>query len=231
MIRRVGDPEAVSGIDALCVWRVPLSEAPGRQWRHAFLEHARTLGIFHDAGLRLAEGTIFLQLDRGQLRSATEHLDGCIAEANAACGLAQDDTDSDVAPSGRPVILVVDDQSAIVATVGGMLARQGYHVLKATDPRDALQIAESRRVDLLLTDVVMPVMNGPELARRVLETSPRTRTLFMSAYAVEEVLARATPLLSKPFSYDTLAAAIRDALERPSPFRRSAPAAPSPLSR
>lgn len=227
MIRRAGGPEAVSGVDSVCIWRLTLTEAPEREWRRAFLEHATTVGMFHDAGLRVAEATVSLQLDRAHVRAAVDHLDRCIAEANAACGLTDD------APGAAPeadVVLVVDDQSAIVATIAEMLTMQGYSVIEVTDPREALRIARSRRVDVLLTDVVMPVMNGPELARRVLEASPAIKPVFMSAYAVEEALAWGTPFLSKPFSFATLTRAVRDAIDRPSPFR-PASAMPSPRAR
>jgi CheY-like chemotaxis protein len=235
MIRRVGDPVAVSGMDSLHLWHVTLSETPEREWRHAFLEHARAVGMFIDAGLRVADATVSLRLDRAHLRVGVEHLDQCIADANAACGLTEGDA-GDAAARETEVVLVVDDQSAIVDTVTELLKLSGYTVLCATDPREALRIAMSQHVDLLLTDVVMPVLNGPELARLVLEAKPGIKTIFMSAYAVEEALAWGTPFLAKPFTFDSLTRTVREALDhaatgartpRASPFSRSAPAAPT----
>jgi CheY-like chemotaxis protein len=226
MIRRSGEPDEVGGIDSLRVWHVGLTEAPGREWRHAFLDRVGATGLLHDVGLRLAGATVSLQLERARLRAAMEQLDRCIAGANAACGLAEEDDDSPAeAAPGSTVVLVVDDQSALVVTVAEMLALQGFSVLEATDPQEALRIVGSRHVDVLLTDVVMPVMNGPELARRVLAAHPGIKIVFMSAYAVEEVLAWGAPFLSKPFTYDVLAQAIRDAIDRTSPFNRSTTAA------
>jgi CheY-like chemotaxis protein len=229
MIRRLGDPIAVSGMDSVHVWHVTLSEPPSREWRHAFLERVDGVGMFVDAGLRVAEVTVSLQLDRSRLRAAVDLLDECMASANAACGMTEEAAD-EPAPEGE-VILVVDDQSAIVDTISELLKLSGYTVVCATDPREALRIAKGQHVDLLLTDVVMPVLNGPELARRVLEAKPGMKTVFMSAYAVEEALAWGTPFLAKPFTFETLTRAVREALDHSSPFSRPAPAAPSPFAR
>jgi CheY-like chemotaxis protein len=225
MIRRVGEPEAVSGIDSRRVWLVILSGTPDRQWRHAFLERVWAVGLFDDAGLRLADAAVSFELASTHLRAAVDHLDRCIAGANAACGLTDDGAGE--APEAG-VILVVDDESGIVGTIAEILARRGYAVLEATDPREALGIVRSRRVDLLLTDVVMPVMNGLELARRVREARPAVKIVFMSAYAIEEALAWGAPFLLKPFSYESLIRTVLDALDR-SPSRRPAPGTSSLL--
>jgi CheY-like chemotaxis protein len=229
MIRRVGDPIAVSGMESVHLWHVTLSEAPSREWRHALLAEADGVGMFVDAALRVAEATVSLRLDRARLRAGVDLLDECIANANAACGMTEEAA-AEAAPEGE-VVLVVDDQSAIVDTVTELLRLSGYTVLCATDPREAFRIATSQHVDLLLTDVVMPVLNGPELARRVLEAKPGMKTVFMSAYAVEEALAWGTPFLAKPFTFDSLTRTVRDALDQSSPTSRPAPAAPSPFAR
>lgn len=229
MIQRVGDPIAMSGMDSVYLWHVTLSEPPGRDWRHAFLTEVDGMGMFVDAAVRVAEATVSLQLDRARLRAGVDLLDRCIANANAACGMTEDAAGE--APPEGEVVLVVDDQSAIVDTVTELLRLSGYTVLCATDPREALRIAKSQHVDLLLTDVVMPVLNGPELARRVLEAKPGMRAVFMSAYAVEEALAWGTPFLAKPFTIDSLTRTVRDALDQSPPLIHPAPAAPSPFAR
>src|SRR5512134_3690601 len=84
-------------------------------------------------------------------------------------------------------ILVVDDEDDIRAVVRQMLSREGYTVLDAADPHQALRLAAKEPVDLLLTDVVMPLMRGTELAQRLLAVVPSAKVLLMSAYKVAEV--------------------------------------------
>jgi len=88
-------------------------------------------------------------------------------------------------------ILVVDDQDDVRALVRDILALQGYTVLDTGDPQEALRIATQQAIHLLLTDVVMPLMKGTELARRLDAISPQTKVLLMSAYtmAIEPAVA------------------------------------------
>jgi CheY-like chemotaxis protein len=94
-----------------------------------------------------------------------------------------------------------------------------YHVLTADGAATATHIAgdESTAIDLLLTDVIMPGMNGPELARRIRELRPRLATLFMTGYAESEVLRVATlgasqKYIKKPFTVHSLLAGVAEAL-------------------
>ena len=79
----------------------------------------------------------------------------------------------------QATILVVDDDDPVRACVSDALAREGYTVVDTADPLEARRIVTSRTVDLLLTDVVMPRMNGIELAERVEVTSSATKVLLM----------------------------------------------------
>jgi signal transduction histidine kinase/CheY-like chemotaxis protein len=117
-------------------------------------------------------------------------------------------------------VLVVEDQPAIRRMAAEMLGGLGYEALEAADADAALALAADRagRIDLLLTDVAMPGMNGRELAERLRRHHPDTRVLFMSGYAEDEVLARgvdrgAVELLRKPFRTDELAARVRKVLD------------------
>jgi len=101
-----------------------------------------------------------------------------------------------------------------------MLERLGYGVLAASCPSEALRLAqeEGERSDLLLTDVVMPGMNGMELAVRVGEACPGASHVFMSGHARDVVALSATPegevrMMSKPFTLRELAEAVRVALD------------------
>jgi DNA-binding response OmpR family regulator len=124
----------------------------------------------------------------------------------------------------RQTILVVDDEEDIRVVVRQMLAAEGYLVLDAEDPNQALRLAGQQHVDLLLTDVVMPLMRGTELAQRLLAVVPTAKVLLMSAYKVAEITASGLPFLTKPFTPDALLGRVRDLLrDEPSPFSRRPP--------
>jgi two-component system cell cycle sensor histidine kinase/response regulator CckA len=123
------------------------------------------------------------------------------------------------AESTAPVILVVDDDTAVRQVAARVLQRVGYRVLQAGEGAEALSVARAHpgRLDLLLTDVVMPGMNGRELGERLTEERPETRLLYMSAYTEDEVVLRGVRVADvafvyKPFSLDGLADAVRQAL-------------------
>lgn len=116
---------------------------------------------------------------------------------------------------GSGTILVVEDEDMVRAIAERALSRQGYTVVTAENGEVALETIESmEKPDLLLSDVVMPVMDGPSMARKVRERWPDLPILFMSGYA-EEQLRRSIDLenvafLPKPFSVQQLAEAVRD---------------------
>jgi DNA-binding response OmpR family regulator len=130
-------------------------------------------------------------------------------------------------PPRRQTILVVDDEDDIRAVVRQMLTADGYLVLDAEDPNQALRLAGQQHVDLLLTDVVMPLMRGTELAQRLLAVVPSAKVLLMSAYKVAEIAASGHPFLAKPFTPDVLRERVREILrDEPSPFARKPPGRP-----
>jgi signal transduction histidine kinase/CheY-like chemotaxis protein len=115
-------------------------------------------------------------------------------------------------------ILLVEDEDPLRAVVGRMLAQGGYNVLDARTPSEACQLFEAHKNDitLLLTDVIMPEMNGPALAQRLVSIRPELRVLFVSGYT-DELPVLNTPgnrskFLPKPFSSATLLAAVADLL-------------------
>ncbi|GAB4280899.1 MAG: hypothetical protein Kow0092_36400 [Deferrisomatales bacterium] len=116
-------------------------------------------------------------------------------------------------------VLLVEDEPRVRATVKEDLIRTGYQVLEAEGPGEALLVAEAygSRLDLLLTDVVMPRMNGSELARGVRELVPAIQVLFMTGYTENAVvhhgvLDSGVPLLHKPFTREALARAVAQVL-------------------
>ncbi|MGZ4290111.1 MAG: ATP-binding protein [Gaiellaceae bacterium] len=117
-------------------------------------------------------------------------------------------------PRGSETILLVEDEDIVRRLVGEMLEGQGYRVVAAAGPDEALEVTEP--FDLLLSDVVMPSMSGPELAARVVERRPDVGVLFTSGYsgaAVSDRGALMADLLEKPFTIEQLACAVREALD------------------
>ena len=131
----------------------------------------------------------------------------------------QSDAGAQVTVGGDETILLVEDEAMILQLGMEILQSLGYRVLAAKDPIDALRIAESNKgaIDLLVTDVVMPGMNGRELAERLKPGFPELRTLYISGYAASVIahhgiLQEGVNLLPKPFSKKDLAARVREAL-------------------
>ena len=110
-------------------------------------------------------------------------------------------------------ILVVEDEADVREIATRIMERRGYHVLAAVDGVDAIRILEAspRRIDLLVSDIVMPGMGGRDLAERAEQLQPGIRILFMSGYTDDVVLRhrlrdRRVPFLQKPFSIQAFAA-------------------------
>src|SRR5690606_4714744 len=121
----------------------------------------------------------------------------------------------------RATVWVVEDEHAVLQLTCRALAAQGYRVLAAEGPEEALRLLETHAasVDLLLTDVMMPVMSGPDLARRVTDRYHDIRVLFMSGYSADPIarpgrIDDETALLSKPFTLAELTRRVAAALER-----------------
>ncbi len=125
-------------------------------------------------------------------------------------------------PRGQETILLVEDERAILHMTRAMLQRQGYAVLTAASPEDAVATAQSHAggIDLLMTDVIMPQMTGRELAALLTAHRPGLKTLYMSGYtasviAHHGVLEPGVHFIQKPFSRDVLATQVRAALDEP----------------
>src|SRR5204863_7960860 len=114
---------------------------------------------------------------------------------------------TDTLPKGTETVLIVDDESMVREIATRILREQGYRVLEARNGAEALHIQSEwkGKIDLLLTDAVMPLMGGKELADRLQKIRPEIRVLFMSGYTEdvihqEKILEPNVTLLSKPFS-------------------------------
>jgi two-component system cell cycle sensor histidine kinase/response regulator CckA len=131
-------------------------------------------------------------------------------------------TDADPEAGGSETVLLVEDDDAVRKLSRRVLERRGYHVLEAASPSDALLgiiPAHDGPIHLLVTDVVMPEMDGHELAVRVAALYPAIRTIFMSGYTEDEVVRRgivtgSNLFLQKPFGPPDLTRCVRQILDR-----------------
>ena len=121
---------------------------------------------------------------------------------------------------GEPTVLVVDDDLAVRRVACKALRRAGYRVVEAGTGAEALEVSRARDggIDLLLTDVVMPGMNGRELSERLHAEYPDLPVLFMSAYAEDEIFLQGVRVarmnfLPKPFSATELTDRVREMLD------------------
>ncbi|MBN1103326.1 MAG: PAS domain S-box protein [Deltaproteobacteria bacterium] len=124
-------------------------------------------------------------------------------------------------PEGTETLLLAEDEASLLNVAREILAGQGYTVLAARTPTEALMLAERHKgeIHLLLTDVVMPEMNGRELMGRLQALRPRIKALFMSGYtanvvAHHGVLDEGVHFIEKPFSPRTLAEKVREVLDK-----------------
>ena len=122
---------------------------------------------------------------------------------------------------GTETVLLVEDEPSFLSLGKTVLERFGYLVLAARTPSEALAMAQHQEgpIDLLITDVVMPEMNGKELEARVKKLKPNIRVLFMSGYTPNAVIHRgvlenSTDFLPKPFSVSSLTSKVREILDR-----------------
>jgi two-component system cell cycle sensor histidine kinase/response regulator CckA len=121
---------------------------------------------------------------------------------------------------GSETVLLVEDEESVRELIAEALKAQGYNVLVAGNGQEALALAAPAncRIQLMITDVVMPGMSGRELATRLAESRPGTRVLYLSGYTEDAILHHGvldpgTAFLQKPFSLDALACKVREVLD------------------
>lgn len=122
---------------------------------------------------------------------------------------------------GDETVLVVEDEDAVLDPAARVLDGQGYTVLTAPNGLDALRVAQEYggdRIDLLLTDVVMPMMSGKELADRIRESRPEAKVLYTSGYYDTDLIyaimsSPGTQFMRKPFTAESLAGRVREVLD------------------
>jgi PAS domain S-box-containing protein len=153
----------------------------------------------------LGEGTVF--------RVLLPRIDSKQSSASPAEGVTE-------LYQGAETVLLVEDDPAVCELVRGILQSQGYKVLTARRPQDAEALCESHsdKVDLLLTDVIMPGFSGAELSKRLIAKRPELKVLFMSGYIDDSVVRQGVnknevSFLQKPFSPSSLAKKVREVLD------------------
>jgi len=181
---------------------------------------ATVYGIIKQSG-----GFITVNSEVGRGTSFKIYLPRHRADANAAGTEVQPLPPRDV--TGQDTILLVEDEEAVRSFAARALRLRGYHVLEAGGGEKALDIVTkgAEEIDLLITDVVMPNMDGPTLVRHVKELKPDLAVIFMSGYAEEafrrnEENASDLHFLPKPFGLKQLAAKVKEVLSH-TPVRRA----------
>jgi len=180
------------------------------QGRGTGLGLATVYGIVKQSG-----GYIWVESEAGRGSAFTIYLP-CVEAAAVPAGAAAPRRE---AASGEETILLVEDDDAVRSLTRRTLVGQGYRVIEAANAAEALRAAAAHEgpLDLLLTDIVMPGMNGRELAEALVTTRPGTALLFVSGYT-DDALIRgetdgAAPFLQKPFSSAALLGRVREVLD------------------
>ncbi len=177
------------------------------------------LGLSTTYGIvKQSEGYINCYSEPGKGTTFTIYLPLTLEQADKPLVAAPGKT----APGGTETILIVDDDSAVRTTARLALEGAGYTVIEAPGGTEALSDVASRgiKVGLLVTDVVMPRLSGKELARKLGETCPGARVLYVSGYTANVIshhgiLEAGLDFLQKPFSSNELLSKVREILDRP----------------
>jgi two-component system, cell cycle sensor histidine kinase and response regulator CckA len=121
---------------------------------------------------------------------------------------------------GTETILLVEDEEPLRKVIIELLTQIGYHVLSAANGKEAIEVAKTYpdKIHLLITDVIMPEISGPELAGELCTARPDLKVIYISGYtddslAPEGVLQPGTVLVNKPFSVRVLSAKMREVLD------------------
>ena len=186
-----------------------------------------TKGVGKGTGLGLATVYGIVQQNGGDIRVSSQTGIGTTFRIYLPCFFGTEEHVPGEAPKETPrgageTILLVEDEPAVMRMAQEALEQLGYAVLTAGTPGEALEVAQSYppAIDLLVTDVIMPEMNGRLLAEKIRLQRPTINVLYISGYPADliahrGVLAADADLLAKPFARQTLADRVRKALDRP----------------
>jgi PAS domain S-box-containing protein len=188
-----------------------------------------TKGVGKGTGLGLAMvygvvkqsgGSIRVESEPGRGTSITIYFPVSAALEDSGAGYRGALPTRDATPRGSETVLIVEDEGAVRDVVRRVLTAQGYTVLEAAGGAEALAVAARHpaRIHLVLSDVVMPNMNGRELVEQLRAVRPGLRVLFMSGYDDDAIAQRGVPapdtaFIEKPFTIDALARRVRAVLD------------------
>ena len=163
------------------------------------------------------DGFIYVDSQPGQGATFKIYIPRCDVETAKVCS----DEGAGEPPPGTETILLVEDEEAILTLTRVMLEKLGYTVLAAQSPAQAISMVQNHSEDLhlLITDVVMPEMNGRELAEKLQAVRPGLKCLYMSGYTFDVIAHRGildeeVNFIEKPFSLQVIARKVRSALLR-----------------
>jgi CheY-like chemotaxis protein len=165
--------------------------------------------------VRQSGGRVTVESEPGAGTTVTIYL----PRVEAAVAAPKQEGPQTASPGGSEVIIVVEDETAVRDLVVHVLREAGYDVVEARGAAEALAAAEGRegRIDLVITDIVMPGRNGADLAEELRALYPGILALFISGYperlAAEGVRGEGTAFLAKPFAAQTLVRQVRDLLD------------------
>ncbi|HCC46792.1 MAG TPA: hybrid sensor histidine kinase/response regulator [Elusimicrobia bacterium] len=200
---------------------------------HAFEPFFTTKPVGSGTGLGLSTILGIIEQSGGEIELESEPGKGTaffiyLHLAEAAETAVEEKRPERVAPGGHETVLLVEDDQALRRLGERLLRDNGYAVLAAASGQDALQALErhGRPVDLLMTDLVMPGMNGRELAFEVARRQLAGRTLYMSGYTDEVitkhgVLEPGLAFIYKPYTVEAMTAKVRDVLDGPADQARA----------
>lgn len=184
-----------------------------------------TKALGEGTGLGLATVYGIVKQNNGFIRVYSEPSQGTTFKIYLArhvedAGQVQKEVSAPLSTSGHETILLVEDEAGLLNLTKLLLEKCGYAVLAASKPSEAIELAKeyAGEISLLLTDVVMPEMNGRELSNTLNLFRPQLKCLFMSGYtanviAHHGVLDKGVKFIAKPFSSQELATKVREALD------------------
>ena len=175
-------------------------------------------------GLGLSTCLAIVRRAAGQIRIESSVGAGTTFRIELPRARSNAETDSPVHPAVMPrgdeTVLLIEDDAIVRQLTARILRQQGYRVLVATQADEALELAADRttRIDLFLSDVVMPGASGPSVIERLSASRPRAKVLFVSGYPGDDVSQRGVseasfPFLAKPYSSEQLALRVRQVLD------------------
>ncbi len=192
---------------------------------HIFEPFFTTRGVGEGTGMGLAtvygivkqnSGFIEVESRPGEGATFTIYLPRC----NGAVRKEQSEASANAALKGGETILLVEDEPVILEMVGQMLEMLGYGVFMAGSPNEALRLAKEhdKRIDLLFTDVMMPVMSGKDLSLKLCSFNPELKCLYMSGYTADIIaekgeLKKSDHFIQKPFNLQALTGTLREILD------------------